>query len=285
MACSQVEKPFLCLLGLLLCSASVEALENVRIDNEKFIAGKQITFDYRGLDAAVIVPTGMVDKSRRWVWFSPGTVAFAGNPVQCGFYVDRLLAAGFHVVGFDLGPATITGGSPAGAKVHYEFYQLVTAEFNLHKRARLVGQSNGGLNQYAWAFRHPACVDRIMGMLAVTDVRTWPGLDMLVSSIPGSYTFSGLEFNLTLEELLDQLSELNPIDNLAPLAQAGVKLYHLHGTNDGTVPPEANAVELLRRYQALGGQVTIEIGAGIGHGTPHPFYNESAGALHFLLSD
>jgi hypothetical protein len=273
------------LMALTLFSAPSYGLERVQEDNEKFIFGKLITFDYRGKDAAVIVPKKPIDKTRRWVWFSPGTLAFSGERVQCTWYVEMLLASGFHVAGFDLGAATITAASPAGAKVHYEFYQLVTQEFNLNLKARLVGQSNGGLNQYGWAFRHPECVDRILGMLAVTDFRTWPGMDSLVSTIAGGYTYSGLEYNMTLVELLDHIKELNPIDNLAPLAKAGVKLYHLHGSNDGTVPPQANTHELERRYRALGGEITIEIGNGMGHGTPHPFYNENQRALRFLIGD
>jgi len=273
------------LMALTPFSTPGYGLERVREDKEKFTFGEQITFDYRGLDAAVIVPKRQVDKERRWVWFSPGTLAFSGKQVQCAFYVEMLLVSGFHVAGFDLGPATITAGSPAGAKVHYQFYQLMIKEFNLNKKARLVGQSNGGLNQYAWAFRHPECVDRILGMLAVTDFRTWPGLDTMVTPVPGSYIFDGLGFYMTLEELLKHMKELNPIDNLAPLAKAGVKLYHLHGSNDGTVPTDANILELERRYRALGGQITIEVGQGLGHGTPHPFYNESQGALRFLIAD
>ena len=161
----------------------------------------------------------------------------------------------------------------------------MTKEFNLNTRARLVGQSNGGLNQYAWAFRHPECVDRILGMLAVTDFRTWPGLDTMVRPVPGGYTFSGLEFNMSLIELLEHIKELNPIDNLAPLAKAGVKLFHIHGDDDGTVPIQANALEFARRYRALGGEITLQVAKNYGHWTPQPMYNENQQALRFLIAD
>ena len=142
--------------------------------------------------------------------------------------------------------------------------------------------TDGGNKIAGWLCREES---ERLGMLAVTDFRTWPGMDSLVSTIAGSYTYSGLEYNMSLVELLEHIKELNPIDNLAPLAKAGVKLYHLHGSNDGTVPPQANTLELERRYRALGGEITIEIGDGMGHGTPHPFYNENQRALRFLIAD
>jgi pimeloyl-ACP methyl ester carboxylesterase len=176
-----------------------------------------------------------------------------------------------------------SAGSPAGAQVHYEFYQLVTKEFNLNKKARLIGQSNGGLIQYAWAFRHPECVDRILGLLAVTDFRTWPGLDNLITPTPPFRMPEKIAYNMTLDELLANMKELNPIDNLAPLAKTGVKIFHIHGDLDGTVPLRPNAEELVRRYRALGGEIKLEIAKGFGHYTPLPIYYENERALRFLI--
>ncbi len=62
----------------------------------------------------------------------------------------------------------------------------------------------------------------------------------------------GLDYGLTLEELTRRSSEFNPIDNLAPLAKAGVKILHIHGDKDDVVPTEANSLELARRYRELG---------------------------------
>ena len=47
--------------------------------------------------------------------------------------------------------------------------------------------------------------------------------------------------------------EFNPIDNLAPLAKAGVRIFHIHGDKDELVPMPANTTVLVEKYQALGG--------------------------------
>jgi pimeloyl-ACP methyl ester carboxylesterase len=260
-------------------------LDKVQVDNEKWTFGKLITFQYRGYDCAMIVPRWTVDKERRCVYISPGSLAYRGEFPQMAFYVETLLAKGFHVAGIEMGGGASTAGSPRGAQLHYEFYQLVTKTFNLHEKARLVGQSNGGLNQYGWAFRHPECVDRVLGLLAVTDFRTWPSLDNLVDPTPPFNMPEDIAFNMTLEELLDNIKDLNPIDNLAPLAKAGVKIFHIHGDDDGTVPIQANALEFARRYRALGGDITLIVAPNYGHWTPQPMYNNNQQALRFLIAD
>ena len=74
----------------------------------------------------------------------------------------------------------------------------------------------------------------------------------------------------------------NPIERLAPLATNKIKLLHLHGDEDATVPMGPNSVELVRRYRALGGDAELVIVPGKGHG-PDPAFYESEQALKFLL--
>ena len=73
------------------------------------------------------------------------------------------------------------------------------------------------------------------------------------------------------------MDEFNPIDNLAPLANARIPLYHIHGTDDSVVPLAANTEELARRYRELDGQITLEIIPGGKHGG-REFYTSRAAA-------
>ena len=82
--------------------------------------------------------------------------------------------------------------------------------------------------------------------------------------------------------------EFNPIDNLAPLAKARVKIMHLHGDQDTLIPTGANATELARRYRDLGGEAEIILLKDLpaskrGHDGPELY--ESASLLKFLLAD
>ncbi len=231
-----------------------------------------------GRDAYLLRPKGPVDNARRWIWIAPFWLGIGNDKgtVEHRFYVERALAKGFHVAGIDVGTSC---GSPASAKVNQAFYERLTSEFALNRKARLIGQSNGGLIAYAWAFRHPESVDRIFGIYPATDFRTWPGLDKVITYPP-----AGLGYDLTLDQLTRRAAEFNPIDNLAPLAKARVKILHVHGDQDTVVPAGPNSETLLARYKTLGGQADLITVPGIGHQVNKAFY-ECAPASAFLLED
>jgi pimeloyl-ACP methyl ester carboxylesterase len=239
--------------------------------------GELVELRVRDRMAYVVKPTGAVDPQRRWLWEFPywlGINDGFGN-LQHRNYLEKALAAGFHVAGVDVGPSC---ASPAAAEVCQDFYERVVADYGLHKRARVMGQSHGGLIAYGWAFRHPECVDRIAGICPATDFRSWPTLSNVVA-----FPAKGLDYGLSLEELDRRAAEFNPIDNLAPLAKAGVKILHIHGDKDELVPMSANSTELARRYRELGGVAEIVVIEGLGHGGQELY--ESAPLLKFLLAD
>ncbi|HEV3341925.1 MAG TPA: hypothetical protein VG125_16275 [Pirellulales bacterium] len=235
--------------------------------------------------AYLIKPAGKVDSQRRWIWDFPFWLAINDGfgEVAHRYYVERALAAGFHVAGVDVGPSC---GSPAAADVCQEFYLRVIGEHGLHRRARLLAHSHGGLIAYGWAFRHPTCVDRVAGMCPATDFRTYPGLPGVIS-IPAK----GLGYDLSLAELERRADEFNPIENLAPLAEAGIKILHLHGDHDTVIPTGANSTELARRYHVLHGETDVTLLEGLGseratsRGHDGPELYNSAKLIEFLLAE
>jgi pimeloyl-ACP methyl ester carboxylesterase len=241
--------------------------------------GELVVIRFHDRNAYIVKPTGKADPQKRWVWIFPFWLGVndGHGRLHHQFYVEKYLAAGFSVAGIDVGTSC---GSPAAAAVCHEFYEKLRAEHGLNRRARLEVQSNGGLIGYAWAFRHPDCVDRIGGICPVTDFRTWPPPSLAtVLSAPDK----GLGYNLTLDQLTARQSEFNPIDNLAPLAKAGVKILHIHGDKDDIVPMAANATELAKRYTKLGGSAQVVVIPGLGHGGQVLY--ESQPLLDFLLAD
>src|SRR5262249_55571770 len=116
-----------------------------------------------------------------------------------------------------------------------------------------------------------------------TDFRTYPTLPNVISG-----PTEGLDYGLSLKELERRAGEFNPIDNLAPLPNAGGKCLHLHGDKDTLVPPRANSTELARPPRALRGVVEIVLLQGLpaakrGHDGPELY--ESAPLLKLLLAD
>jgi hypothetical protein len=228
-----------------------------------------------GRNAYVIKPKGQVDRDRRWVWIFPFWLGINDDHgvIQHRNYVEQFLVAGFHVAGIDVGTSC---GSPSGAQLCQEFYVRLIAEYRLNRKVRLIGQSNGGLIAYAWAFRHPESVDRIFGIYPATDFRSWPKLPAVITA-----PTPGLGYDLSLAELTRRIAELNPIDNLAPLAKSGVKILHIHGDRDELVPLGPNSGELVARYKTLGGDAKVITLKGLAHGGKE-FY-ESRSAIDFLL--
>ncbi|MGD9722579.1 MAG: alpha/beta hydrolase family protein [Pirellulales bacterium] len=230
--------------------------------------GELVQLEVDGRHAYLVKPTGKVDPQKRWIIVAPFWLAFNDKgQIEHRMYVDRFLAAGFHVAGVDVSTSC---GSPRGAEVYHQLYERLTSEFGLNPKGRLLGQSNGGLISYAWAFRHPQCVDRIGCIYPATDFRSWPGIEkVLVLPEPA------MSYSLTLDELTRRTAELNPIDNLAPLAKAGVKIFHIHGDMDGLVPADVNSHELVARYAKLGGDARVEVLPGLGHGGKEFYASES----------
>ena len=243
-----------------------------------FRGGELIEIEVRGRMAYVVKPTGKPDPKRRWLWEFPfwlGINDGFGN-LQHRRYVEELLAAGFHVVGIDVGPSC---ASPLAAEVCQEFYKTVVAKYDLNPRARIMGQSHGGLIAYGWACRNPECVERIAGICPATDFRTWP---TMTNVIPFSKQ-GGLGYDLSLEELTRRSADFNPIDNLAPLAKAGAKILHIHGNQDDLVPIGANSIELAIRYRELGGTADVVVLHSVAHGGQILY--ESDSLLRFLRDD
>jgi alpha-beta hydrolase superfamily lysophospholipase len=61
--------------------------------------------------------------------------------------------------------------------------------------------------------------------------------------------------------------ELNPVDNLAPLAKAKVPLLLVYGDKDAVVPHAENSEVVYERYKRLGGPVERVVKPGQDH---HP---------------
>jgi pimeloyl-ACP methyl ester carboxylesterase len=192
--------------------------------------------------------------------------------------VEHLLAAGLHVAGVHVG---VSCGSPRGVEASHRSYELLVKDYGLNVKARLLAQSNGGLIHYNWAIAHPECVDRVLGLCPVTDLRSWPGLDQVVG--PDGLPAPDMAYDLSVGELGIRIDEFNPIARISSLAAHGVRILHLHGDRDELVPLESNSVEFVRRYRALGGEAELEIIHGMGHEAGPQLY-ESKRALQFLVA-
>ena len=204
---------------------------------------------------AIVVAPRKVAEGRPWIWRPAFFGAFPS--------VDKaLLEKGFHVAYYDL---THLYGSPRAQRLGTDFYEVMRRYYRLSPKVTLEGFSRGGLFAFNWAANNPdkvACI--------YVDA---PVCDMLYFSENWERDFwKGFlaEWGLTEENAKDFKG--NPIDNLAPLAAAGIPVMGVCGDSDKIVPYEKHMKIAAERYRALGGNVEIILKPGCDH-HPHSLDN------------
>jgi hypothetical protein len=150
---------------------------------------------------------------------------FRANAIARDSLVDRaLLAKGFHIV-----VAPLLAQSGAVREQWDAVYKLMT-DHGLSMKPVMEGAGAGAGEAYAWAIENPEKVGSIYAEN--------PVLRSLMSKKP-------------------------PLENLAPLAKAGVPLIHVCGSLDPWLLSQTREVE--KRYKELGGTITVIVNEGAGH--------------------
>lgn len=216
----------------------------------------------------VVLPTApAADGSKPWIWYAPSY--WQGYPNErMNWLFSRLLQQGFAVCGTSVGDSF---GSPQSRKIYSRFYEHVVKEYGLSPKVCWLPQSRGGLMGYNWAVENPEKVACIGGIYPVCDLTSYPGL-----------AATAAVYGMTEAELGANLAQHNPIERLAPLANAKVPILHVHGDKDDLVPLERNSGKLIQRYQALGGPGELAVIRGKGHAEIPEFF-ESERLLEFFL--
>ena len=166
---------------------------------------------------------------------------------------EHFLNAGVAVAGIDIGEAY---GSPAGQKQFTALYEELTQKRGFAKKPCLLGRSRGGLLVGSWAISNPDKVAGLAGIYPVFDLGYYPGVKRAAPA-----------FDLTPEQLTDQLPQLNPVARMSVLAKASIPIFLIHGDIDKVVPLEDNSMALIREYEKAGvkDQVTLVVAEGQGH--------------------
>ena len=215
---------------------------------------EQLKFKVDSRDCLLVVPK-QAAANRPWIW----RTEFFGHEPQADL---ALLDKGFHVAYMDVQNMY---GAPAALNHMDKFYDHLTQEFELSPKVTLEGFSRGGLFALNWAARHPLRVACLYLDAPVCDFKSWPA---------GWGTAAGSaadwEQCKRIYELDDQQARsyaLNPVDNLAPLANAKIPILSVCGDADDVVPVAENSLLVERRYKELGGPIQVILKPGVNH---HP---------------
>ena len=220
-------------------------------------------FSVAGRRCWVVTPKAAAE-GRPWIW----RARFFGHQPQADI---ALLKEGFHLAYCDVGGLF---GSPQAVGYWNAFYQFVTDKHGLARRPALEGMSRGGLIIYNWASANPEKVACIYGDAPVCDFKSWPGGKGKGKGGGGAWLACLKAYGLTEADALAYRH--NPIDNLKPLARAGVALLHVVGDADVVVPVEENTAIIESRYKKLGGEIRVIHKPGVGH---HPHSLKDPGPI------
>lgn len=226
-------------------------------------------FPIEGKSVLVVVPD-QVAKGRPWVWHGE----FFGHKPAPDI---ALLKKGFHIVYLNV-PNML--GSPTAVAHWNDCYRHLTKVHGLSKKPALVGLSRGGLYCYNWAIANPNSVSCIYGDAPVCDFKSWPGGFGKGKGSPRDWKLVLQQWKFKDDAEAKEYKG-NPVDQLEPLAKAGVPLLHVYGDADDVVPWNENTGVLAERYKALGGTIQLIGKPGIGH-HPHGL-EDSTPIVEFIL--
>ncbi len=158
---------------------------------------------------------------------APGTPwVFRADFVTRDAVVDlALLGKGFHIV---VGPVPTDVNGPVLQQWNAVYEYLIGHGFS--KKPVLAGAGGAAGEAYAWAIANSDKVSCIYGENPV---------------------------------LRSNLAKVQPIDNLAPLARAGVPVLHVCGSLDPWLESQTRVAQ--KRYKELAGQITVIEKEGEGH--------------------
>lgn len=169
---------------------------------------------------------------------------FRADWVERDAVVDQaLLARGFHIV---TGAVPYNADGPVQEQWNAIYNYLVAHGFS--RKPAMAGAGGAAGEAYSWAIANP---DK-------------------VSCIYAENPF-----------LRSNTARIQPLDNLAPLAKAGVPIRHLCSGEDPWLDSQTR--ELEKRYTALGGKITVLVQNGQGHYPLAP--NDPKEAVDFITSN
>jgi len=215
------------------------------------------TFEIDG-HKALVYPAPQPALGKPWLWYAPTLNGV--SIVQRKLYMGSFMNAGLSVAGFDQGEVR---GSPASTAKFTLFYDEMVRR-GWSPRPILLGQSRGGLMMLAWGTKNPDKVRAFVGIYPVCNLASWP--------LKNSKAATLADFALPEAELLEKLSQFNPVENLQGLAAHKVPMFVVHGDSDLVVPYDENTGLLKQRYEAAGGSIAVKIIAGEGHKVSPAFF-------------
>ncbi len=206
-------------------------------------------FAVSGKNAWVVVPEKPAT-GRPWTWVMEFPTAFLPRTGVPQLLKDHGISHA-HLSDFN------RLGCEEQLKLMDEFYEMMIRQ-GFAKKTVLIGLSRGGFMAYRWAARHPDRVDGIYGDAPVCDLKSWPGGLGKGKGSKADWEHAKKLYGWHTDEDAKAFRG-NAVDDelLEILATHKIPLYHVVGDTDDVVPVAENTAIVEKKYQALGGTITV----------------------------
>ena len=201
-------------------------------------------FKVNDVGCILIKPNCKPDPEKRWYWRAHFFGAFPNEDfdlLKRGWYVAHIAVPELY-------------GSPECMRRFDLLYQFLTA-MGFNKKTVIAGYSRGGLDTYLWAAKNTDKVSCLYLDNPVCDFKSWPGGKGVGPGSKEGWKNCLAAWNFTEEQAM--AFKGNPVDNLKPLADAGIPILHVCGDADEVVPPSENTILVEKRYKELGGHIEV----------------------------
>jgi len=215
----------------------------------------KVDFIVDGKKSYLIVPKEPA-AGNPWIW----RTEFFGHEPQGDI---ALLAKGFHVAYTDM---TNQYGAPVAIAHMAAFHDHVVKDYHLANKVVLEGFSRGSLFAFNFAATHPDQVACLYVDAPVCDFKSWPAGFGKGKGSTGDWTRCKDIYGFKSDDEA-RAYKLNPIDNLAPLAEHKIAILSICGDADQVVPLPENSGLVKERYEKLGGTIQLITKPGGDH---HP---------------
>lgn len=220
-----------------------------------------------GVNVKVVVPK-QAAPGKPWLWRS-----LFWEAIPLFWRADlKLVKEGYHVV---LVHGDVSGHPSGNANIDAA-YKLLTSEYGFSKKCSMASMSRGTLSLFRWASANPEKVESIYVDNGVCNLFSWPagklvaGNNSKAPGAPQSWAYFKKKFGYATDQAA-LASRESPIDQLEPLARAGVPILMVCGSRDTAVPYEENDAIMEERYKKLGGSIKVIVeDKGHSHGMEDP---------------
>lgn len=195
---------------------------------------KRHDFVFEGHKAFIVEPECPAGDGR-WSWCAIWPEAFVER-----VGITELLKNGYYHAHIDVLP---TAASPAGVAVMKRFHDYLVS-LGLTPKVNLIGMSWGGFFSLRYAETHPGDVAAIY-----LDAPVCNAADPDAFAQKSRCVTMRREFQLTQEDF--ETSLLNPVNNLAPIAEAKIPVLALTGEDDLAVRVATNINLVVERLNSL----------------------------------